>query len=713
MVLVRKLSRIALRRPLAVLVVWTSLFAVSVPMAGQLPGVLKDHGLVLENGMDRETRRLLADEFGIPSDPLIMLFEKQKAVPQRDFHAFIAQTLARVRDVEGLRYVVPPFGQAHMENGDYAYALLVFRQPAHELAPVMAELKRLVPRDERGAIAVKLTGKPVVQHDVNRISRRDLGRAEAFGVPAAFFILLLAFGGAVSAMIPVLTGLVCVSSAMAIMAMLGRTMELSVFVLNVIPMAGLALSIDFALILVGRFREELGRRPVPQALAVTMSTAGRTVVFSTLCVLLGLGGVLFIRLPMFYTVAIGAIVVLLMALAAALTLIPALLVLCAERLRRESRSRRTSDPSPFWQALAAAVMKRPVRMCLLAAAVLAVCIRPLAQLEVAIPDASSLPSGTESRLAAEQFARHFSPPSVSQVYVIAETERPALQLSDWNAAWSLVRRLERDPAVLRVDSVFSAVPFPKARSAPSLPTSIGEESDGEIRKYVNGNRLLISVVLRHATDSAEAKEWIADREKTFAGLRLRYGGELQYRHEVFGEIYGRLPISLVFIFVSQFVVLLAAFRSLLIPFKTIVMNLLGIGASFGILTAVFQEGRFGLEATEIAVMIPVFVFGLVFGISMDYGLFLLSRISELYRQTGDNDRAVREGLARTGGMISFAAAIMIAVTLPFLRGGVSGVKQLGLGIASAIFIDATVVRMLLVPCLMKWLGRWNWWLPGR
>lgn len=766
MVPYRHFARLALRRPLIILAVWTSLFAVSVPFADKLPGVLQDHGLVLENGMDSETRRLLEAEFGIPTDPVILLFEKQSEVPRRDFHAYISHTLDRLRDVKGLQYAVPPFGQDRMENGDYAYALLVFRQPAHEMAPAIAELRRRIARDESGAIAVKLTGKAVVQHDVNRLVRHDLGRAEAFGVPAAFLILLLAFGGAVSAMIPVITGLVCVSSAMAAMALIGRAVGLSVFVLNVIPMAGLALSIDFALLLVSRFREELGRRPVPEALAVTMATAGRTVVFSALCVLLGLGGMLFIRLPMFYTVALGAMIVLLLALAAALTLIPALLALCAERIRRESGSRRASGRSAFWRSLADAVMKRPVRMALLASAALAACFWPLANLEVAIPDASSLPRGTESRLAAEQFARHFEPPSVSQVYVIAETERPAPNLSDWNAALSLVRRLERDPAVLRVDSVFSGrmpdknTPFStyhgeNAGNARKMRTEAPAENDAgldhgsdrrlpanhndtngmrdrrmrtqdngthqmhesrirehdDVTRWVRGNRMLISVTLRHAPGTKEAAQWMRERETGYGGLRLVYGGEAKYRQEVFDEIFGRIPYTLLFLFASNSIILLAAFRSVLIPLKTVLMNLLGICASFGILAAVFQESRFGLEPTAIAVMIPVFVFGLVFGISMDYGVFLLSRMQETYRVTGNNDAAVREGLANTSATITAAAAIMIAVTLPFAWGGVSGVKQLGIGIATSIFIDATLVRMILVPSLMKLFGRWNWWLP--
>lgn len=184
------------------------------------------------------------------------------------------------------------------------------------------------------------------------------------------------------------------------------------------------------------------------------------------------------------------------------------------------------------------------------------------------------------------------------------------------------------------------------------------------------------------------------------------------QHEIMQEVSGQLPKVLVFVVVSNYLVLFAAFRSLLIPIKAILMNLLSLAASFGVLVLVFNQGHFGMEPSAIAIMIPVFIAGIVFGISMDYGVFMLTRIQEVYRRTGDSDLAVQQGLASTGRLITSAAAILLAVTVPFAFADVAGVKQLGIGITAAVFIDVTIIRLVLVPALMKLMGRWNWWLPG-
>jgi RND superfamily putative drug exporter len=225
--------------------------------------------------------------------------------------------------------------------------------------------------------------------------------------------------------------------------------------------------------------------------------------------------------------------------------------------------------------------------------------------------------------------------------------------------------------------------------------------------------MLIKVTIRGEPSSKEAMGWVENWGEQGQSSKMFYlvGGEAKIQQEVFDAVFDNLGYVFLFIFVSNFIMLFAAFRSVLIAFKTILMNLLSLGASFGILAWVFEGGRLGMEPGSIAIMIPVFIFGLVFGISMDYGVFLVSRMYELYRQTQNNELAVLTGLASGSKTITAAAAIMIAVTAPFAFGEVVGVKQLGVGIVAAIFIDATVVRMILVPALMSMLGNWNWWAP--
>lgn len=490
---------------------------------------------------------------------------------------------------------------------------------------------------------------------------------------------------------------------MGMMYWLGQEIELSNFVLNVIPMAGLALSIDFALVLVSRFREELHKQPATQALVTTMQTAGRAVLFSALSVFLGLTGILLIPLPMFSSIALGAMMVLTVSVLLSLTLVPSLLFLFWRAILAENKTLYNRKKKNVWHTVSLYVMRRPVRMGALASILLICWLLPLSKMELAIPDATSLPQGYSSRQAFEAYQTGFVSPNQTDVYIVVQGRRDALNKEDLLNIHSLVRKLQIDPDVDKVDSIFSSLRQPSEM-----------KYEPAMEQYVKGNQMLIQVTLKGEPSSKEVRNWLRHWEGEAASSAVHFllGGEAKYQQEVFDAIFQNIKYVLLFILVSNYIVLFIAFRSILIPLKTIAMNLLSLGASFGILSWIFREGQFGIEPGSIAIMIPVFIFGLVFGISMDYGVFMISRIFEIYQETRDNDYAVQEGLASIARIISSAAAIMIAVTVPFAFGEVIGVKQLGIGIAIAIFIDATVIRMILVPSLMKLLGKWNWWAPG-
>jgi RND superfamily putative drug exporter len=680
--ILQKLALVSLRYPKAIIVVWT-LFLIGFGLfAPKLPTVLKDHGLT-PNGDHAQVERILSSDFHIPKDPVILLFEKNDSVSPDRFRQFIRQTLSSLQGVGGLSAIVSPLDREGMINGNFAYALLAFQQNAHEMKPVLEEIQRLLPNNRE--IAVNLTGKSVVQADVNRASRNDLGKAERIGIPAAFLILWLAFGGIVAALIPIVVGVIGVTGTMGMMYWLGTRIELSNFVLNVIPMVGLALSIDFALMLVSRFQEELSRESAVQALMTTMNTAGRAVLFSSVCVFLGLMGILFIPLPMFSSIAIGAMTVLTVSVGLTLTLVPALLCVLWPALRAKSKRLSRGEAGGIWYSLSLYVIRRPVRMGLLASFLLILCLLPLHKMTFTVPDATSLPQHYPSRIAFEAYQTHFSSRTSSPVTIVTQGKIRDFTKEDWLSALALVRRLNNDPSVQRVDKVLS------------------------------GSRLLIRATLEGEPSSSQVRDWLRtwEQEGNSSALPFLLGGEAKYQQEVFDDIFHNLKYVLLFIFVSNYVVLFMAFRSLIIPLKTILMNLLSLGASFGVLAWIFDGGHLGMEPNRIAIMIPVFIFGLVFGISMDYGVFLLSRVFEVYQRTQNNRRAVLEGLTSISRMINSAAAIMIAVTVPFAFGEVVGVKQLGVGIAAAIFIDATIIRMVLVPSLLRMLGRWNWWAPGR
>ncbi len=668
-----KLALFSIRHWKKIIGWWLALAAVSVCFAAQLPQVLGDHGLEA-NGSYRQAQASLERAFRIPDEPVFLLFANKRGADERAFHASISDVLHRVDRISGVDVAASPLEQEGLEKGGYAYAMLSVPGSISDKRRAIEKI-RSAAAGERGGVSVQLTGKPVVQEDVNRSSKQDLKSAETLGIPVAFAIMLLTFGGVRPALIPLIAGGMSVAIAMAVVYAIGvmGDVSLSVFVYNVIPMAGMAVSLDFALLMVSRFREERASSSVRQAVCQTMVTSGKAVTVSAFCVLLALLGTFYIRMPIFNTVALGAIAVLAVSALANMTFVPALLYAWGDRIAPgQARLQGSGDG---WLRLTAAVMKRPGMLAGASMLVLLLLLAPVREMRLSIPGPQSLPPGAESRTAAETISGLFQPPSLSQVYLLV----------DGRAKTGDIRaELAQDPLVAHL----SAAPSP-----------FGEDV------------YLLSAWLRGGEASPKVMQWVRDQELLRGKDGVLLGGQPKYEQEVHDAIFSRLPDVLAFVVVSHFLLLAVAFRSILIPVKAILMNMLSLGASFGILVWLFQEGRWGLEPADIAVMIPVFLFGLVFGISMDYGIFLLSRIDESYRNTGNVALAIRDGLSASGKIITSAAAIMIAVTGPFALAGVSGVKQLGIGIAAALFIDATLVRLVLVPALMQLFGKWNWWRP--
>ncbi|MDN4603359.1 MMPL family transporter [Paenibacillus sp. F6_3S_P_1C] len=743
----RSLAVLISRYPRFIILCWVFVIGMSAVWAWRLPGNVQDHGLNFNQGDAHAVELVLEKEFHVPADPVILLFEKKTGTTLAEFRGWIQDRLQQVRTLSGVTSIISPLEApgSQMLRGDAAYALLGFDVPSHKMGPPLEQLQSLLTTDDLGMI--RITGKSVVQQDVNRLSFRDLERAEVVGLPLAIVILCFAFRGLYAALLAVIMGVSGVITAMGVTSLLGYHLALSNFVINVIPMVGMALSIDFALIILSRYREELqqgqkseeagaGKEEVLQR---TLRTAGRAVFFSAACVLLGLLGLLWIRLPMFLSVSLGAIIVLVISVLLNITLLPAILSLNTLHIFRQKfeysisskqvKHQQTLQSRSIWAVWSGMIMKRPVRMALLGTAALLLFVLPVTRLELAIPDASSLPARMESRQATEQLQRIFGQKNVSAVEIVIGGTAEPLSASHWRVALNKMRELQQDSNVMSIESAWGIMLPDKFSSqtqltmnilSSSLPEALNETQSQQpswLRLYVSDYSIRMVATIHGSPGSDEAATWLdqmrdKDAANPISSIPLRYGGEAVKQYEIMQEVSGQLPKVLVFVIVTNYLVLLAAFRSLLIPIKAILMNLLSLAASFGVLVLVFNQGHLGMEPSAIAIMIPVFIAGLVFGISMDYGVFMLSRIQEVYRRTGDSDLAVQQGLASTGRLITSAAAILLAVTVPFAFADVAGVKQLGIGITAAVFIDVTLIRLVLVPALMKLMGRWNWWLPG-
>jgi RND superfamily putative drug exporter len=492
--------------------------------------------------------------------------------------------------------------------------------------------------------------------------------------------------------------------------------DLTIFILNIVPMIGLALSIDFALLFINRYKEELQTKSIQEAIEITVATAGRSIIFSGLCVFIGLSALWLIQIDIFQNVALGGMVVVLFSALCALTFLPALLVLLGENINKLSLLRVADKRESIWHRFAKLVMKRPIVMATVALAILLIGLVPVKQMTLAIPGTDSLPQKYPSRLALETFQKHFitvEKRDDKKVTIVLETNSDMVEENNLKKVNKVIQTLEKDPLVYTVDSPFSVIGIKDDRQLYQMLTHGDKKILAPIMNYfIRDNKMLIEVYLKTGVHSANAREWVSDWSHKDLGLKASFGGSIKFEQEIFAEIFQKAPYGLLLIVLSTFVILMAAFRSILIPIKAILMNVLSLGCTFGIVVWIFQQGHLGLTPVDIALILPVFVFTLVFGLSMDYEVFLISRIQEFYLTTGDNSEATISGLTYTSKIITSAAAIMIVVTGAFAFTGVMPVKQLGVGIAIAIFIDATIVRMVLVPALMKLLGDWNWWFFG-
>ncbi|KGI84634.1 MMPL family transporter [Exiguobacterium sp. s16] len=696
-----RLGQALVRWRYAVVLIWTVLLAVSVYFGLQLPSELRGNGFAIQDGRFAQVEDKLNDRFDRAGASMIVLLEGG------DLDTVIEQQRDRLAEVDGIDGVITPAENPEARDGDVAYLLLEFED--YDTAEASIE-------DVRSALIrdtdtdVRLTGEPVFADDLNEASKNDLIRAELIGIPVALLVLLLVFGTPLAAFMPLFVGLITFIVAAGSLFFFAQTMELSIFVLNAVAMIAIALGIDFSLLLVNRYREELAKGKSREAAIVrTVATAGRSILFSGLCVFVGLAGLLFIQVDVFQAIALGALIAVAGAVLSALTLLPSALYIVGDTINRGRLVKTNETRSEVrWQKLARFVMRRPVTMTLVALLLLLPSLWFVRDLELNIPDADALPTSYESRAALERWDDVFGETSTDAVLLFETNDLTDSMILDELTA--LTDELSEDPIVDNVTTFLTASGLEPAefqQLAEAAPEQL-EAFDRLITLEGNTDLALVNVSFDVPPSDKDAQAFVRDwRENGFD-----VGGPAAFNEEIYEEIYDSIPYAVVTVILATMVILMWAFRSVLIPIKAIIMNVLGLGATFGLLVIIFESG-YVYDAETISILTPVFIFSLVFGLSMDYEVFLVSRIEEYYRETGDNDYATEMGLAKTSKIITSAAVIMIVVTGAFAFTGVSPIKQLGVGIALAIFIDATIIRILLVPSLMKMFGDWNWWWFGK
>jgi RND superfamily putative drug exporter len=562
----------------------------------------------------------------------------------------------------------------------------------------------------------------------------DLEHAEIITFPVVGFLLFIVFGGLVAASLPLVIGGVAILGAFAILRLLTGLTDISVFAINVVTVMGLGLAIDYALFIVTRFREELApdERDVRGALQRTISTAGRTVLFSGLTVSVSLLGPLLFPEGFLRSMGLGAIGAVLVAMLAALTILPAILAILGRRVNALSiqrlfrsifRSRRAAsmgEAHGAWYRLSQSVMRFPVPVALAVLGVLVLLGTPFLHASFTTPDVRVLPAGQEARVAADRLAQDFGEQGASELVIAIRTPGSALSSANLASLDTYVHEIEAMPGVVQVQSLVTVDPSLSLAEYQQLYANPGAypQLAAVAAQLANGDATKVMVELQSAEFSAATENTVRQIRALSApgGLQPLVGGETPYQMDLFANLRATLPYALLVMALTIFVLLFLMTGSVVMPLKAVLLNTLSLTATFGALVWIFQDGHLqgllnfqpngSIDGTQ-----TILIFALAFGLSMDYEVFLLSRIKERFDATGDNRASVASGLQRTGWLITSAALLFAVVLAAFSTSEIIFIKQIGVGLAIAVIMDATLVRALLVPATMRLLGRWNWWAP--
>jgi uncharacterized membrane protein YdfJ with MMPL/SSD domain len=578
-----------------------------------------------------------------------------------------------------------------------------------------------------------VSGFPAINHDTQKIYNQDLAKGESIAIPVAILILAFMFGTLVAIGVPLAFALVSIPTTLGVVWIVAHYMDMAIYVTNIVTLIGLAIAIDYSMLVVFRFREELRtEEDADEALVTTMKTAGRATLFSGGTVTIGLALLVFMPLPFMRSMGVGGLLVPLVSIIASATFLPALLSTLGRKVnrfrvipRRVLEARAEGRPG-FWTRLASSIMRRPIVYLVGATGIMLALALPALGLHLTSGDNRGVPLTTESTRGLKLLEDTLGPGALAPNQIVIDTGTPggAFEPSTVQAECRLVTSLRRDPEI-QPSTIQAPLTPSSCIGGGSRPTPAQIAAARQAR-LLDANASLIQIRAAGRSDSGtdQAKDLvhrIRDDDVPAAtfpqGDTVLLTGAPAFGVDFIDTAYGAFPWLVLAVLVLSYLLLLRAFRSIFLPLKAVLLNVLSVGATYGVLVLTFQHGFhtvLGLQASsQIEGWIPIFLFAMLFGLSMDYEVFLLSRMREEWDLSHDNEHAVASGLEHTGRIITAAAIIMIAAFSGFTAGSFVGLQEFGIGLSAAILLDATIVRSVLVPALMKILGDWNWYLPER
>ena len=714
------------RRKYAIVAVWVVAILAALPFANRADEFLKPGGFSNESFPSVKARKVLQQRLELSTLSVDFIFSHPNWPPfDPRFTDAVEAAVANLDDHEEIAHVI-----THLDDPQRASTA---SNTAHVTAGLTIELeesvdflKTVTSEVNPGPLDLIITGGPALYRDISIASQEDLRRGESVAFPVATLTLLLVFGTLIAALLPAAVGGGGVLMGLGIVFFMSQGIDMSIFALNIVSLLGIGIGIDYSLFYTSRFQEELrGGKSVEDAVLGANSRAGKAILFSAVTSLIGLISLIAFPVMMLQSVGIGAVAVIFAALLAALTLMPALLAILGHRINRFRIGPDWAKRNGFWVPLSNWVMKRPWLVLIPTVTVLVLLAVPAASMRLGTLDATILPDSLESRRGFDVLRDEFGFALKTVIPVGFTFEGGPFERENIDNAYDIGRELERLDGV---SSVVSIVNLERSFGPDQYevlyrnPESITDVATARIvRETVRDGAILFLVGSDLHPFWPETRELVTEIRSLVptgenAG-KLHVDGGAGEITDIVNTLYGKFPIIIAAVLAVTYLSLMILFRSVILPLKAVVLNVLSILASYGALVFVFQQGHLsGLLNFEamgvIEATLPILLFAIIFGLSMDYEIFLLSRVAEAYERTGDNETSVAEGLQKSGMIITGAGGILIVVAASFVLADVVVVKAIGLGLAIAVFVDVTLVRALVAPAIMRIAGPWNWWVPG-
>ena len=711
-----------------------------IPLATQVADRVSTGGWIPGDSDSTTVDRILDDEFGRRTTTHYILFRDPNGLLPATDPRFRREVERLVRPLRSDPEVtsLSTWGTTGNEivdsrlisdDGMMSIAIVNMNQDIHAAASDLDRLRDLLDSD---LIEAQVGGWPATTAALQDLTRADLARAEWITVPLSLVLLFFVFRGLLAASLPILVALAALAPTFAVITVMSRYIETSIFAINVVTMIGIAVGVDYALILISRYREEARRHAPDEALAITMATAGRATIVSGLAVAIGLVGLIAFGVPAAISTGLAGATVVLFSVLLSLTMLPALLAILGDRITRPARSFRLprfrSFPSLPWARLRTrrlrdAVGTYPALVLVVSCLLLLGLAAPVLDMDASSPTIEILPASADARQMHDTAESSFSAASLSPITIIVEPRRGRMTGSrNLDELRAFTERVAAMEGVRGVTSVWTFLPEMPGSGLISGGLLIEPRLRDAVAPYLTDRAAVVEIGVDGDLRDAASERIVADLRTNAPALtdgrfHLVVGGDTAANRDLIDHVRSRTPIALGLVVLVTWMILFVQFRSLLLPVKAIFLNMLSLAASFGALVWIFQEGHghqwLRFEPTGYTVVIvPIVMFCFMFGLSMDYEVIMLSRIREAWLASGDNSNAIATGLRASAGIVTSAALVMLVVFLTFGTSELQIIKAMGIGLALAVLIDATLIRLLVLPAAMRLMGRWNWWAPA-